>query len=66
MTSIGSQVSRSIAIVLRRASSVSSAASEAPRKKPLTAEEAEAWSVRRQEARARLKAEADFSPWIMN
>src|SRR6266478_4522911 len=45
-----SQVGRSIAVILRRATNLS--AVRAARSRPITAEEAEAWSLRREERRA--------------
>ena len=63
MISIRLQVGRSIGVVLRCATNFSTIASKAASKRPLTAEEAEAWSLRTKKMRARLKAEADSSLW---
>ena len=56
-----SQVGRSIAVILRRATNLS--AVRTVRSRPITAEEAEMWSLRRAERRAKLRAEANAVPW---
>jgi hypothetical protein len=59
MTLIGSQVKRSIVIVVRAAVG----AVWEVRRRPVSPEEAEAWSLRAEESRAKLKADASATSW---
>jgi hypothetical protein len=59
MALIGSQVKRSIVIVVRAAAG----AVWEVRRRPVSPEEAEAWSLRAQEHRAKLKADASATSW---
>jgi hypothetical protein len=61
MTLIGSQVKRSIVIVVRAATGFG--AVWEVRRRPISPEEAEAWSLRAQERRAKLKADASATSW---
>jgi hypothetical protein len=60
MTLVGSQVKRSIITVVRAAAGF---AVWDVRPRPVSAEEAEAWSLRAQERRAKLKADASATSW---
>jgi|GraSoiStandDraft_51_1057287.scaffolds.fasta_scaffold2582096_1 hypothetical protein len=60
MTLVGSQVKRSIITVVRAAAGF---AVWDVRRRPVSAEEAEAWSLRAQERRAKLKADASATSW---
>jgi hypothetical protein len=59
MTLIGSQIKRSIVIVVRAADG----AVWEVRRRPVSPEEAEAWSLRAEERRAKLKADASATSW---
>ncbi len=64
MTLIRSQVGRSIAAAVRAATNFRT--DWAVRSQPVSREEAEAWSLRTEERRAKLKAEANATSWPLS
>ena len=64
MTDIRLRFGRSRNVAIRCARTFNTIVSAVARKRPVTAEDAEASFVRRQEIRARQKTEADSSSWL--
>jgi hypothetical protein len=64
MTLTRSQVGRSIAAAVRAATNFNTV--WAVRSRPISREEAEAWSLRTQERRAKVKAEANATSWPLS